>query len=382
MSFKDELDARVAKVNDLLEGVLKIDAGLAEPLMEAMRYSVFSPGKRLRPIIMEETAALFDRDAKELPYFMAALELIHSYSLVHDDMPCMDNDEFRRGRKTTHAEYGEDIALLAGDGLLNFAYETAAAAFNNTDDYNRVARCMQVLTRKAGIFGMVGGQSVDVLSTKAGSLSESELLYMHKKKTGALIEAAMMIGGILGGATRDEIEDLKSAAKNIGLAFQIRDDILDVEGEFEKLGKAVHSDSVRNMDTYVTIYGMDKAKADVKAYSDAAMTQPVGTIPAGTSVLVRSRDGFADLYVDGKVVYISASALLNRDVTSDYAASLGKGVRVYQQASTSADSIKLPKEVTVNICAVNGDWALVQTTNKAGIYGYVRVDRLSDIHLK
>ncbi|MCR5311106.1 MAG: polyprenyl synthetase family protein [Lachnospiraceae bacterium] len=271
MSFKDELDARVAKVNDLLEGVLKIDAGLAEPLMEAMRYSVFSPGKRLRPIIMEETAALFDRDAKELPYFMAALELIHSYSLVHDDMPCMDNDEFRRGRKTTHAEYGEDIALLAGDGLLNFAYETAAAAFNNTDDYNRVARCMQVLTRKAGIFGMVGGQSVDVLSTKAGSLSESELLYMHKKKTGALIEAAMMIGGILGGATRDEIEDLKSAAKNIGLAFQIRDDILDVEGEFEKLGKAVHSDSVRNMDTYVTIYGMDKAKADVKAYSDDAL---------------------------------------------------------------------------------------------------------------
>ena len=121
---------------------------------------------------------------------------------------------------------------------------------------------------------------------------------------------------------------------------------------------------------------------DVKAYSDAAMTQPVGTIPAGTSVLVRSHDGFADLYVDGKVVYISASALLNRDVTSDYAASLGKGVRVYQQASTSADSIKLPKEVTVNICAVNGDWALVQTTNKAGIYGYVRVDRLSDIHLK
>jgi geranylgeranyl diphosphate synthase type II len=202
---------------------------------------------------------------------MAALELIHSYSLVHDDMPCMDNDEFRRGRKTTHAEYGEDIALLAGDGLLNFAYETAAAAFNNTDDYNRVARCMQVLTRKAGIFGMVGGQSVDVLSTKAGSLSESELLYMHKKKTGALIEAAMMIGGILGGATRDEIEDLKSAAKNIGLAFQIRDDILDVEGEFEKLGKAVHSDSVRNMDTYVTIYGMDKAKADVKAYSDDAL---------------------------------------------------------------------------------------------------------------
>ncbi|MBP5151509.1 MAG: polyprenyl synthetase family protein [Lachnospiraceae bacterium] len=272
MDFQVELENRVGKVNELLEGVLKINTGLAEPLMEVMRYSVFSPGKRLRPIIMEETAALFDRDAKELPYFMAALELIHSYSLVHDDMPCMDNDEFRRGRKTTHAEYGEDMALLAGDGLLNFAYETASAAFNNTDDYNRVARCMQVLTRKAGIFGMVGGQCVDIRSTKTGSLSESELLYMHRKKTGALIEAAMMIGGILGGASREEIEDLKSAAKNIGLAFQIRDDILDVEGEFEKLGKAVNSDSVRNMDTYVTVFGMDKAKADVKAYSDEALS--------------------------------------------------------------------------------------------------------------
>ena len=272
MAFQDELESRVGKVNKLLDGVLSIDTGLAEPLMEVMRYSVFSPGKRLRPIIMEETAALFDRDAKELPYFMAALELIHSYSLVHDDMPCLDNDEFRRGRHTTHAEYGEDMALLAGDGLLNFAYETAAAAFNDTDDFNLVARSMQVLTRKAGIFGMVGGQSVDVRSTKAGSsLSENELLYMHKKKTGALLEAAMMIGGILGGATRDEIEDLKAAARNIGLAFQIRDDILDVEGEFENIGKAIGSDEALSKDTYVTIYGMDKAKADVQAYSDEAL---------------------------------------------------------------------------------------------------------------
>lgn len=257
MAFAEELESRVSKVNNLLEGVLKIDTGLAEPLMEVMRYSVFSPGKRLRPIIMEETAALFDRDAKELPYFMAALELIHSYSLVHDDMPCLDNDEFRRGRKTTHAEYGEDMALLAGDGLLNFAYETAAAAFNDTDDFNLVARSMQVLTRKAGIFGMVGGQSVDVRSAKKGTgLSEKELLYMHKKKTGALIEAAMMIGGILGGASRDEIEDLKAAARNIGLAFQIRDDILD-------------SDS--DVNNYVTVYGEEKAQADVARFSSEAL---------------------------------------------------------------------------------------------------------------
>ena len=257
MAFNDELESRVSKVNNLLDGVLKIDTGLAEPLMEVMRYSVFSPGKRLRPIIMEETSALFDRDAKELPYFMAALELIHSYSLVHDDMPCIDNDEFRRGRKTTHAEYGEDMALLAGDGLLNFAYETAVAAFNDSSDPELVARSIQVLTRKAGIFGMVGGQSVDVRSAKKGAgLSEKELLYMHKKKTGALIEAAMMIGGILGGATRDEIEDLKTAARNIGLAFQIRDDILDAEAD---------------VNNYVTVYGAEKAQADVAAYSDEAL---------------------------------------------------------------------------------------------------------------
>ncbi|MCR5279330.1 MAG: polyprenyl synthetase family protein [Lachnospiraceae bacterium] len=257
MAFNDELESRVVKVNNLLEGVLKIDTGLAEPLMEVMRYSVFSPGKRLRPIIMEETAALFDRDAKELPYFMAALELIHSYSLVHDDMPCIDNDEFRRGRKTTHAEYGEDMALLAGDGLLNFAYETAVAAFNDTQDPELVARSIQVLTRKAGIFGMVGGQSVDVRSARKGSgLSEKELLYMHKKKTGALIEAAMMIGGILGGATRDEIEDLKAAARNIGLAFQIRDDILDSDAD---------------VNNYVTVYGLEKAQADVSSYSADAL---------------------------------------------------------------------------------------------------------------
>ncbi|MCR4727154.1 MAG: polyprenyl synthetase family protein [Lachnospiraceae bacterium] len=272
MNFHDELDARVNKVNDLLEGVLNIDTGLAEPLMDVMRYSVFSPGKRLRPIIMEETAALFGRDARELPFFMAALELIHSYSLVHDDMPCIDNDEFRRGRRTTHAVYGEPLALLAGDGLLNYAYETASAAFNETDDISLVARSMQVLSRKAGIFGMVGGQSVDVrIEKNRDEIGERELLYIHKKKTGALLEAAMMIGGILGGATREEIDKLKSAASSIGLAFQIRDDILDVEGNFENLGKTIGSDSANGKETYVTLFGMEKAKEDVKKYSESAL---------------------------------------------------------------------------------------------------------------
>lgn len=273
MSFHDVLSGKTQKVNELLENVLKIDTGLSEYLMDAMRYSVLAPGKRLRPILMEETSELFSRDAVELPYFMAAIELIHSYSLVHDDMPCIDNDEFRRGRKTTHAVYGETTALLAGDGLLNFAYETAAKAFDVTDNPGLTAKALQVLVKKAGIFGMVGGQAVDVYHEKNNNpLSKEELIYIHKNKTAALIEASMMIGGILGGATADEVKKLEEAATAIGIAFQIRDDILDVVGTFEELGKPIGSDEENGKDTYVTLFGFEKAKEDVETYSDTALS--------------------------------------------------------------------------------------------------------------
>lgn len=273
MSFHDELSGKTLKVNELLENVLKTDTGLSEYLMDAMRYSVLAPGKRLRPILMEETAELFSRDAVELPYFMAAIEFIHSYSLVHDDMPCIDNDEFRRGRKTTHAVYGETTALLAGDGLLNFAYETAAKAFDVTDNPALTAKALQVLVRKAGIFGMVGGQAVDVYHEKNNNpLNKEELIYIHKNKTAALIEASMMIGGILGGATSEEVRKLEEAATAIGIAFQIRDDILDVVGTFEELGKPIGSDEENGKDTYVTLFGFEKAKEDVETYSDTALS--------------------------------------------------------------------------------------------------------------
>ena len=272
MSFHDELSARVDKVNNLLESVLKVDTGLAEYLMEAMRYSVYGTGKRLRPILMEATAELFRGDAPELPYFMAAIELIHSYSLVHDDMPCIDNDEYRRGRKTTHAVYGETTALLAGDGLLNFAYETAAAAFNDTKDPVKTAGAMKILTRKAGIFGMVGGQAVDVDCEKnQNPLTKEKLLYIHENKTAALIEASMMIGALLGGASQKDVKKMEEAASAIGIAFQIRDDILDVVGTFEELGKPIGSDADNDKDTYVTLFGFDKAQEDVKMYSDKAL---------------------------------------------------------------------------------------------------------------
>lgn len=273
MSFHDELNQKVDKVNNLLESVLKVNAGFADYLMEAMRYSVYGTGKRLRPILMEASAEIFRGDAPELPYFMAAIELIHSYSLVHDDMPCMDNDEYRRGRKTTHAVYGETTALLAGDGLLNFAYETAAAAFNDTKDHVKTAGAMKILTRKAGVFGMLGGQAVDVDCEKnQNSLTREKLLYIHENKTAALIEASMMIGALLGGAGAEDVKKMEEAASAIGIAFQIRDDILDVVGTFEELGKPIGSDADNDKDTYVTLFGFDKAQEDVKIYSDKALS--------------------------------------------------------------------------------------------------------------
>lgn len=273
MSSLELLPGKVEKVNKLLEDFLSKNTGLAEYLMDAMRYSVMAPGKRLRPILMAETARMFSEDVPELPYFCAAIEFIHSYSLVHDDMPCIDNDEYRRGRKTTHAVYGETTALLAGDGLLNFAYETASASFEVTKNPVKAAKALSVLAKKAGIFGMVGGQAVDVECEKTNNpLTKERLFYIHENKTGALIEASMMIGGILAGASDEDVKKLEKAASDIGIAFQIRDDILDVEGSFEEFGKPIGSDEENGKDTYVTLFGLEKAKEDVKMYSERALS--------------------------------------------------------------------------------------------------------------
>lgn len=273
MTFREELEKRVNEMNFYLEKRLnEIDADLAEYLMDAMRYSVLAPGKRLRPILMVESCKLFADSAEGLDEFMLAIECIHSYSLVHDDMPCIDNDEYRRGRKTTHAVYGETTALLAGDGLLNLAYEFASKAFNTNADPATVGKALQVLSRKAGILGMVGGQAVDVESEKTGSkITEEKLLFIHENKTGALIEASMMIGAILAGASDADVRKIERAASCIGIAFQIRDDILDIEGSFEELGKPIGSDAENEKVTYVSIYGMEKAKKDVEDYSKEAI---------------------------------------------------------------------------------------------------------------
>lgn len=206
-----------------------------------------------------------------LHVFMAAQEMIHTYSLVHDDLPAMDDDDYRRGRKTTHVVYGEDMGILAGDALLNFAFETAAGAFDASPDKSReIAKALQILGKKAGIFGMIGGQVIDVKET--GHAVSKELLdTVYELKTAALIESSMMIGAVLGGAGEDEVCEVEKIAKDVGLAFQIQDDILDVTGTAATLGKPVHSDEKNEKTTYVTLFGVEKAKKIVEEKSQRAV---------------------------------------------------------------------------------------------------------------
>lgn len=274
MNFNEQLQQKAADAEDILKKYLPEEEGYQKKVIEAMNYSVLAGGKRLRPVLMKESFLLFGGQGEVIEPFMAALEMIHNYSLVHDDLPAMDNDEYRRGRKTTWTVYGEGMAVLAGDELLNYAYETAAKAFDKADDLEemkRVARALQILAEKAGIYGMIGGQNGD-LEAEEGKLplTEELLLFIHEKKTAALIQAALMIGGILAGASDTEIRSLEKAAYDIGIAFQIQDDILDVTGNEKILGKPIGSDEKNHKLTYVSLNGLEKSKEDVKRLSGEA----------------------------------------------------------------------------------------------------------------
>ena len=240
-------------------------------IMEAMEYSVMAGGKRLRPMLMQETYRLFGGEGKEIEPFMAAMEMIHTYSLVHDDLPAMDNDEYRRGRKTTHIVYGEAMGILAGDALLNYAFETAVKAFEIAPEKSLlIGKALKILAEKAGIYGMIGGQVVDVASCGMG-LDEGMLNFIYELKTGALIESSMMIGALLAGAEDAELEKVQKIASGVGIAFQIQDDILDVTSTTEELGKPVHSDEKNEKTTYVTLKGLEKATRDVEVISQEAL---------------------------------------------------------------------------------------------------------------
>jgi len=269
MNFKEELLRRTHEIEEIIRGYLPREEGFQKTIMEAMNYSVMVGGKRLRPMLMQETYRMFGGEGKLAEPFMAAIEMIHTYSLVHDDLPAMDNDEYRRGKKTTHAVYGEAMGILAGDALLNFAFETAVKAFE-LELSEKVAKAFRILAEKAGIYGMIGGQVVDVES-EGQSISGEKLEFIHHLKTSALMESSMMIGAILAGAKPEEVQKIEQVARDVGLAFQIQDDILDVTSTLEVLGKPIHSDDKNEKTTYVTLAGLDRAKADVEAISGRAL---------------------------------------------------------------------------------------------------------------
>lgn len=275
MNFNEELIRKTELMEEVLKQYLPKEEGYAKTVIEAMNYSVLAGGKRLRPMLMWETAALFSGAGELLKPFMAALEMIHNYSLVHDDLPAMDNDEYRRGRKTTHVVYGEGMAVLAGDGLLNYAFETAAKAFDLTEsleDYRKIGKAMQILAGKAGIYGMIGGQCADLNAEELnGQVSEEMLLYIHEHKTAALIQSAMMIGAVLAGASKEELTSVEKCAYNIGIAFQIQDDILDVTGSQEVLGKPIGSDEKNHKLTYVSMHGLKESGEQVEELSKEAI---------------------------------------------------------------------------------------------------------------
>lgn len=269
MNFKEEMNARAAAIEEILKAYMPKEEGPQRLIMEAMNYSILVGGKRLRPMLMQETYRLFGGVGDAIEPFMAAQEMIHTYSLVHDDLPAMDNDEYRRGKKTTWVTYGEDMAVLAGDGLLNFAFETALKAFDKADA-KKAAKCLKVLAGKAGIYGMIGGQVVDVMSEEK-KIDMETLLFIHRNKTSALIQSSMMIGAIMAGASEEDVEKIEKIGEDIGLAFQIQDDILDVTSSLEVLGKPVHSDEKNEKTTYITLEGLEKSKKDVEEISHRAI---------------------------------------------------------------------------------------------------------------
>lgn len=285
MNFKEEQKKRIQEVEKILKRYLPKEEGFQKIVMEAMNYSICAGGKRLRPILMWETYRLFGGEADLIEPFLAAIEMVHTYSLVHDDLPAMDNDEYRRGRKTTHIVYGHAMGILAGDALLNYAFEMIGRAYQllkgmeNTisretfvEWLERIVQAQNILGEKAGIYGMLGGQVVDVQATeKQEQLTEEQLIFVYQLKTGALIEGAMRIGALMAGASEEELRIVEQIAGKVGVAFQIQDDILDLTSTTEVLGKPVFSDEKNHKVTYVSQKGMVYSKEQVEQLSKEAI---------------------------------------------------------------------------------------------------------------
>lgn len=260
-----------AEINRLILSFLPEEDGMQRTVIRAMNEAVRNGGKRIRPILMYETCRLFadacgeERDSwvRDVAPFMAAIEMIHTFSLIHDDLPCMDNDTLRRGKPTTWYTYGEAMGTLAGDALMLEAMYVAGKCAAASENPQRAAEAVRILGEKSGVRGMLGGQSVDVEET-GKPLDEKQIDFIYRLKTAALIEASFMIGAVLGGATAHETEIAEEIGTNVGIAFQIRDDILDEISTEQELGKPIHSDERNQKTTYVRLYGLEKAEQEVK----------------------------------------------------------------------------------------------------------------------
>lgn len=281
-TFQTLLQEKTLAIEEIIKGYLPEETGYQKTVLEAMNYSVVAGGKRLRPMLLQETYRMFGGRDRIAEPFMAAIEMIHTYSLVHDDLPSMDNDEYRRGRKTTWAVYGDAMGILAGDGLLNFAFETALKAFSmetgsaesgtSAGRLQKLAEALNVLARKSGVYGMIGGQTADIeAEERETELSTEQILFIHEHKTAALIQAAMMVGAILAGAEEAQVKAIEKCAYNIGIAFQIQDDVLDVIGDSKELGKEIGSDAQNHKQTYVTVNGLKQSQEDVDRLSREAV---------------------------------------------------------------------------------------------------------------
>lgn len=265
--MKEQLKEKIALIDKHLDAYLAVKDNPQKIIYEAMRYSVFAGGKRLRPILMLSVCEMCGGDTEEVIPFACAMEMIHTYSLIHDDLPAMDNDALRRGMPTSHIKYGEAVAILAGDALLNRAFEVVSEYDGKYPE--RAIKAINMLAASSGTEGMIGGQVVDIES-EGKEITLDELRYLHLGKTGAIIRSACTIGALLGGGNDDEIKAADEFAKNLGIAFQIQDDILDVEGTEEELGKPIGSDAEENKNTFVSLLGLEKSKELQKEYSDKA----------------------------------------------------------------------------------------------------------------
>lgn len=260
MDFKSKFDKWIVLVNEALETFMESKDGPGAEIVNAMKYSLMAGGKRLRPVLALGVCELLGGNKNEVLPYACAIEMIHTYSLIHDDLPAMDNDDYRRGVPTNHKVFGDAMAILAGDALLNKAYEIMlSSTLSDQTKLNEKLKAMNIIATGAGAEGMIRGQVID-LAYEGTTITKETLKYMHRCKTGSLITAPVLASAFICGATDDELEKLKYYGDHIGLAFQIKDDIMDVESSLEQMGKAAGSDAAAEKSTYVTLYGVSEAE--------------------------------------------------------------------------------------------------------------------------